>query len=225
MDQRERSGDYEESVRVALDGRQAMIWTCLPGIINSVDLTKMTAEVQPAIQVGLRGLDGIYRPTNLPLCVDCPIEFPSGGGYTLTFPIAPGDECEISFSSRCIDAWWQSGGVQPQAEFRMHDLSDGFVKVGPRSQPRVIANISSTSAQLRSDDGSAYVELAAGHVVNIVAPGGITLNGVHIDASGKITAPSTISAAGEGTFNGHTVGAHTHGGVAVGSAHTAAPTG
>lgn len=224
MLQTERIGDHEEGLRAMLDGRQATIWTCLPGIIDSVDLVKMTAVVQPAIQVSLRGTDGIYRATNLPQCLDCPIVFPSGGGFTLTFPIAAGDECEISFASRCIDAWWQSGNVQPQAEFRMHDLSDGFVKVGPRSQPRVIPNISTTTAQLRSDDGVSYVEMAAGHVVNIVAPGGITLNGVHIDAAGNVTAPGTVTAAGEGSFGGILATQHVHHVSAV-NANTATPTG
>lgn len=207
-----------------LDGRQATIWTCLPGIIDSVDLVKMTAVVQPAIQVSLRGTDGIYRPANLPQCLDCPIVFPSGGGFTLTFPIAVGDECKISFSSRCIDAWWQSGGVQPQAEFRMHDLSDGFVEVGPRSQARLLSNISTTTAQLRSDDGVSYVELAAGHAVKVVAPGGIDLNGVHIDAAGNITAPGTVTAAGEGSFDGILSTQHVHH-VSTVNANTGTPTG
>lgn len=231
MDQRERIADPEEGHRAMLDGRQATIWTCLPGIIDSVDLVKMTAVVQSAIQVSLRGTDGVYRPTNLPQCLDCPIEFPSGGGFTLTFPIAPGDECEITFASRCIDAWWQQGGVQPQAEFRMHDLSDGFVKVGPRSQPRVIPNISASTAQLRSDDGAVYVEVAGGHVVNIVAPGGINLVGpVHMTSTcqidGAVNTNSTITASGEVSANGsHTLSAHRHGGVAAGAAQTAPPTG
>ena len=55
----------------------------------------------------------------------------------------------------------------------MHDLSDGFVFVGVRSQPRVIPNVSTGATQLRSDDGSTLIELdPASQKVRIVAPGG-----------------------------------------------------
>lgn len=219
MEQLERINDYEESLRVAIGANRATIWTCLPGVIESVNLTAMTAVVQLTVQGQSRVVEGTWNNVDLPPVLDCPIQFQSGGGYTMTFPIAKGDECVVHFASRCFDAWWQSGGVQPQAEFRMHDLSDGFVFVGPRSQPRVIPNISATTAQLRSDDGVSYVEMAAGHVVNIVAPGGINLNGVHIDAAGNVTAP------GEGTFNGHTVGGHHHPNVTRGAANSDPPIG
>lgn len=230
MEQLERINDYEESLRVAIGANRATIWTCLPGIIESVNLTAMTAVVQLTVQGQSRVVEGTWSNVDLPPILDCPIIFQSGGGYTLTFPIAPGDECVVHFASRCFDAWWQSGGVQPQAEFRMHDLSDGFVKVGPRSQPRVIPNISATTAQLRSDDGAVYVELAAGHVVNIVAPGGINLVGpVHMTSTcqidGAVNTNSTITAAAEVSANGHTVSAHKHGGVSAGAAQTATPTG
>jgi hypothetical protein len=94
----------------------------------------------------------------------------------------------VVFASRCIDGWWQSGGVQPPAEFRMHDLSDGFAIPG-RARSRASSNVSTTTAQLRSDDGLAYVELdPAGHVVKIKAPGGIVLDGdVHITGSPRPT--------------------------------------
>ncbi|MCL9653139.1 hypothetical protein L2088_00345 [Pseudomonas protegens] len=94
-----------------------------------------------------------------PLLLDCPVQFPAGGGCTLTFPVAKGDECLVVFSSRCIDAWWQSGGIQVQAELRMHDMSDGFALLGFRSLPRMIPGISTSAVQLRSDHSSAFIEV------------------------------------------------------------------
>jgi hypothetical protein len=138
--------------------------------------------------------------------------FPGGGGYTLTFPIAAGDEALVVFSAKCIDAWWAYGGVQVQPELRMHDLSDGFALVGVRSTPRVLSGVSANSAQLRSDNGTAYVELAAGGVVNIVAPGGL-----NIHANTAITGTLTDNAKNVGST-------HTHGGVTTGGGTTGAPT-
>lgn len=202
MDSRERKDDWTETIRTALDGRQASIWTSLPGIIESVDLTRMTARVQPAIK-GVRQLpDGSFQPINLPLLVDCPIKFPNGGGYVLTFPISPGDECEVSFSSRCIDAWWASGGIQPQAEFRMHDLSDGFVEVGPRSQPRVIPNISETTTQLRTESGDTYIEITTSGEVNIKAPVKVTVDSPTAHFTGNVTVAGNVDV--DGTVHGKT---------------------
>jgi hypothetical protein len=169
MDPRERMEDQEETLLAALDGRQANIWTALPGIIQSYNAEAMTAVVQPSIQIGLQQPDGSFVNTALPLLLDCPVIFPNGGGFTLTFPIAAGDECLVLFANRCIDAWWQNGGVQPQAEFRMHDLSDGFAQVGPFSQPRRLENVSAANVQLRNNAGDVYIEMQPNGRVRIQA--------------------------------------------------------
>jgi hypothetical protein len=159
MDFRERINDPQESVRSALAAHTANLWTALPGIIQSVDLGKLTVSVQPSIQAIERTPEGKSNNVNMPVLVDVPIYFPRGGGYTATFPIKAGDECLVVFASRCIDNWWQEGGVQPQFEQRRHDLSDGFALIGPFSQKQVVSNVSSTTAQLRSDDGKHYAEI------------------------------------------------------------------
>ena len=216
MDQRERINDNEEALRAALQGWQASMWTALPGIIESFDAEKLTCSVAPAIQARVRAADGSFQWVSLPLLVDCPVIFPNGGDFVITFPVRAGDECLVIFSSRCIDAWWQSAGIQVQAELRMHDLSDGFVLVGPRSQPSILAGqpaVSTNSTQLRTKDGSAYIELAPGGVVNIKAPGGVHVTGA-IVATDEITAKNT-----------HTVSAHIHGGVQNGGGNTNPPLG
>jgi hypothetical protein len=210
MDPREQIGDHTEALTAMLDGRQSSIWTLLPGIVQSFDPANMTAVVAIALTATQIKADGTQDAINFPPLVDCPVVFPSGGGFILTFPIQAGDECEVRFSSRCIDAWWQNGGVQAQQTFRMHDLSDGFVTVGPRSKPNVPADITTDATELRSDDGSTYIRMNRFQVVGIVAPGGITLNGVTIDSAGNISNVGTLMATGEGTFNGHTVGNHHH---------------
>jgi hypothetical protein len=59
MDQRERSGDFTEALRTAMDGRQAKMWTALPGIIQSFNRGKMTAVVQTTVHLtALPGLSG-----------------------------------------------------------------------------------------------------------------------------------------------------------------------
>lgn len=159
MLRQERTEDPQEMTRSVLVGWQSEIWTALPGILQSFDAEKMTAVVQPAIKGIFRKKDGSETVVTLPQCLDVPVQFIGGGGFTLTFPMKEGDEGLLVFSSRCIDAWWQSGGIQPQAEIRLHDLSDGFFLPGTRSVPRVLENFSTDNAELRADNGDVKIVL------------------------------------------------------------------
>lgn len=180
MDRRERYPSLNEMMIAAMTGWQSNIWTALPGIVSSFDAAKQTCEVQLAIQIKKTSpVDGSFEWITIRPIVDCPVFFPSGGGCTLTFPLVAGDECLVIFSSRCIDAWWQSGGVQNQPILRMHDISDGFVFAGVRSQPRKF-NVSTSSAQLRTDDGNAYIEInPTSHDVNVQTSGNVNISCVN----------------------------------------------
>lgn len=159
MDRSQLLNDAEESMRLVLDGRQSSIWTAMPGIIQSVNLSAMTCEVQPAIQGTVEDETGKIQSVNLPLLVDVPIVFPGGGGYLVTFPLEAGDEVLVVFASRCIDAWWQSSGIQRPMEARMHDLSDAFAIPGPRSQPNTADSISATDLEIRNDAGTTLISI------------------------------------------------------------------
>ncbi|AFN31186.1 translation initiation factor IF-2 [Klebsiella michiganensis] len=187
----------------------------IPGIIQSFDSDAVTAVVQPAIKGAEQDESGAEVSVNLPLLVDVPVVFPRGGGCTLTFPVKEGDECLVIFADRCIDFWWQSGGVQEPVDGRMHDLSDAFAIVGPQSQANKISGISTKAAQLRTDDGSAFIEVSAGGAVTITSPQ-ITINGP-LQVNGKITSTGDQVAAGISQTG------HTHGGVEPGGGNTGVP--
>lgn len=197
MDRRELLNDAEEALRLALDGRQACLWSAMPGIVTKVDFTKMTCEVQLTIQGAITDENNATTFVNLPLLVDVPIVFPSAGGFTITLPLAVDDEVLVVFASRCIDTWWQSGGVQKPAEFRMHDLSDGFAIPGPKSIPNVIGSISSTDAQIRNNAGTTYVSIKANGSIELVSPVGVGVVG-------------DLTVSGEVTANGIELSTHTH---------------
>jgi len=202
-----------QSLERQINGRLARAWTSLPGIIQSFNAAQQTVVVQPAIRAVVFDIDG--QPTNvaLPLLLDCPAQFPAGGGFSLTFPVKAGDECLVVFASRCIDAWWQSGGVQNQAVMRMHDLSDGFALLGFRSVPRALSAISTSATQLRSDDGATFVEVGAGEItlkgaqINLQGPVVQTGGAASFDTS--VTAPA-LDGTTSITVAGKDVGGHTH---------------
>lgn len=187
----------------------------IPGIIQSFDPETVTAVVQIAIKGMERDASGSEASVNLPLLVDVPVVFPRGGGCTLTFPVKEGDECLVIFADRCIDFWWQNGGVQEPVDGRMHDLSDAFAIPGPQSQAKKISGISNTSTQLRTDDGTAFIELATGGAVTITSPQ-VTINGP-LQVNGEITST------GDQVADGISQTGHTHGGVESGGSNTGVP--
>ncbi|HHE5355697.1 TPA: Gp138 family membrane-puncturing spike protein [Klebsiella pneumoniae] len=183
----------------------------IPGIIQSFDPDAVTAVIQPAIKGVEHDASGAEVSVNLPLLVDVPVIFPRGGGCTLTFPVSAGDECLIIFADRCIDFWWQSGGIQEPVDGRMHDLSDAFAIFGPQSQAKKISGISTSAVELRSDDGAAKLSLnPASGAINGTAPGGFNLNGLKILSDGRLQ-----------LVDGSIVDKHAHGGVEPGGSNTA----
>lgn len=227
MDRRERSGDPLTAMLAALQGNQSLIWTALPGIIAekdggpSFDPAKRTVTIQPAIQALVQSPNGDKAWVTLPLLVDCPVFFPGGGGVTMTFPIRTGDECLVVFSSRCIDSWYQSGGVQNQPMLRMHDLSDGFALVGVSSVPSVIPAISTSKSQWRDDAGTTYIEVdPEGTAIKIITPGDVIVEAggdmsaevggnmvttVGGDMNADVTGALTVTAAGGATLTAETL--------------------
>lgn len=190
IDRRERYRDQEEQLRTAFDGMKSGIWTALPGIIQSFSIVGGApfAAVQPAV-MAMMVTDGGLKPANLPILPHCPVWFPRGGGCSLTFPVKAGDECMLVFSSRALDGWWQSGTAQTPADLRSHDLSDAVAYVGLTSSARPLQGISTTSTQLRSDDGTTIIDLnATGQVITTTAPAGIQMNAPDVSTSGNLTA-------------------------------------
>lgn len=205
------------ALKAALGDKQANIWTALPATVNSFNGGKITVSAQPTIQAQVWQPNGTWVDTTMPLCLDCPVMYPGGGGFVFTFPLSKGDEGLLVFSSRCIDAWWQSGGVQKQAELRMHDLSDGFFfPTGGLSQPNIPQNVSANTAQMRTKDGASYVDL------NPAAGGTVTIKAANIVLDGNVQmggAGNTITGQGGGAVDFGATSVK-QGGKDIGALHT-----
>ena len=221
-DERAPSERREQDLKL----RQAAINTrvAMPGIIQSFDATEQTVTVQCAIREKIN-MDGNLSWQDIPLLLDVPIIFPRAGNYILTMPIQAGDECLVVFGDSCMDAWWQSGGVQNQIDCRRHDLSDGYAIVGLYSQPRRIANYSTNTAQLRNLSGSAYVELN-GNTINIVgsevniSASTVNVNGPNTTITGRTVIDGKTSITSETDIQGRDFISHTHSGVMTGGGNT-----
>lgn len=241
-------GDREHLDAALTKAISSGLRVAMPGIIQSFDPETVTCVVQPAISGTQTDSSGNEQSAPLPLLSDVPVIFPRGGGVTLTFPVKAGDECLVIFADRCIDFWWQSGGIQDPVDTRQHDLSDAFALVGPQSQAQKISGISTSAAQLRTDDGAAFIEVAAGHNITVTTPGKlvanaqggteitsptIVLNGaVTINGSlsqgmgpggGNATMLGPITVTNDVTAGGKSLQNHVHSGVQTGSGQTGKP--
>lgn len=231
MNREERLDDPEESLRLAMESQQAQIWTALPGVVAAVNLAAQTLSVQPTVQGSVASPDGAKQLVNLPLLVDVPIVWPRAGGFALTFPIAAGDEVLVVFASRCIDSWWQSGGIGAPAEARMHDLSDGFAILAPTSQPKKLSGVSSTNVQLRDEAGTTYVEITPDGKARVVAATQIDVEAPTVNITGDLNVTGEMNLVGQLTQSGGSMtiggvvfGTHKHTGVQPGSGTSGGPT-
>lgn len=151
--------------------------TGLPGIIRSYDPITKRARVAPAV---LRLMtDG--RTFELPEVVNVPVMHPSGGGYTLLFPLQPGDAVWLAFSQRGLSRFKQGYTVSAPDE-GMFSIKDAVAMAGFGSLS--VTPASTTGVSLQSDDGSHSIV--------------IDDTGINITTSGEVT----ITPAGGATVNG-----------------------
>ena len=221
-------GNEEEALKVMTENYIQNARVAIPAIIVQFDPQKQTASVQPAIKDTLQG-----QSVALPELSDVPVQFPRAGGYSLTFPVKAGDECLLVFSDMCIDGWWQSGGVQNQAEKRRHDLSDACAILGITSIPKALKNVCMEGVQLRNDSGTDYIQISEQGILlkskNIRIEGttdivGVTtINGSRIGTDGTSTIKGNVNITGDAVIGGISFAGHTHSGVETGGGSTQTP--
>lgn len=142
---------------------------CHVATIQSYNATLQTATAQVAYKKTYyerNALTGTYDPVlvDYPLLADCPVIFPGGGGFALTFPVAAGDECLVLFNDRDINNWFAGNQGAEVDSPRAHAFADGFILVGPRSKPNVLTGVNGSGAELRTKDGTVKVSVGASKV-------------------------------------------------------------
>lgn len=214
----QRSTPSNVVIDTAFRNNMKDVYTGIAGHVIAFDPKTQRAQVQiGVIRVNIDGTT--FEP---PPIVDVPVQFP-GDDYVLEFQINPGCEGFIHFSQRCLDGWKQTGGIADNPVARFHNKQDAFFSPGGRSLGNVISQFSNDGISLRDasgtqrlwlkGDGSCHMQNGAGYI-RLMADGSVVINGVTIDASGKVTVPSSLRVAGK-ELNGHV-----HGGVASGGSNT-----
>jgi hypothetical protein len=187
------SGGFERTLDAVKQAVSMGLRVAMPGTVLSFDPDAQTVAVQPKIQQLLADGSG----EDFPPLPSVPAYCMRGGAFVVTMPIKSGDPCLVIFGDRAIDAWFSSGDHAPPADYRQHDLSDGFAIVGFSPLPQTIPDYNTEAAELRNLDGDQYVRLAPdGSITNATAGGSTVLSAAGAFA---INAPAGI------TLNGNTL--------------------
>jgi hypothetical protein len=132
--------------------------TCLPGIIQSYNQSTKRAQVLPAIERTFTNGDS----QALPILVDVPVIFPSGGGFTVTMPMKKGDGVLILFSQRGITNFKKSFSQSLPDKDSLLSLKDAIAIAGFGAIN--ITPSSSSGATVQSEDGQNAVIVEDGKV-------------------------------------------------------------
>lgn len=131
--------------------------TMVPGIVQSYNQQTKRAVVRPALR-RVRTDGGTF---DLPAIVNVPIVFPSGGGFTLVFPLQNGDALPLVFSQRGLSRFKDVYEVT-DPDTALFDLKDAVGLAGFGALTISPATTNGTS--LQSEDGSNHIFVENGKI-------------------------------------------------------------
>lgn len=129
--------------------------TSIPGHVVAFNPDTQLAQ----IQIGIKRIDVQGKKFDPPPLIEVPVYFAGGSKYGVEHQLDPNDEGIILFSQRCIDGWFNTGGIAENPILRFHDYSDAMFLPGLRSQPNVLESFANDGVRLRNADASHYVWL------------------------------------------------------------------
>ena len=164
-------------LRHAFEQLMKGINTCLPGFIVDYDPATRRAKVQAALPL-LTTEDNLV---DWPIIANVPVVFPSGGGYSLLFPLESGEPVLLAFAQRGIREFKKRHQRAAPEASSFFSEKDAIAIAGfgpPPSSP--IAPVSSQGVVLQDNSGTTFVALEA-EGVRIETTGTLTLRASRIN--------------------------------------------
>lgn len=132
----------------------------LPGRIVSYDAAKQTADVECGVRLPLKGEFGEVVYEEFPIFPDVPIAWPRGGGFFITFPLAPEDPVFLVFSDVPMGEYLTTGKVSDPMDTRRH--SSGYpmaIPGGASPDPKALTDASATKLVLGKDGATVQISI------------------------------------------------------------------
>ena len=183
--------DLQVLLKLVNDNVNATLNCVRVGIIQSFNPTKQTVNLKLTnkMLINFKSLDPSDQPIykEIDQLLDCPLLLQGGINSGLTFPDIVGSECIVLFADRDIDNWFINGGIQPHASYRMHDFSDGFCLLRPRSLPNIINNYDTENVTIFY--GNSVIKIGS---FGVQVVGNLSVSG-NLSVTGEITASNIVS--------------------------------
>jgi len=208
--------------------------TCYPGEIVEFDPVTQFATVRVAIEQYFKWLgkeEEEYTKVPKPLIYDVPVQFPFGGGYSITMPVKSGDSCLVIFAQRGIDHWLYDGLMEagkldnrpsPQ-HLRYYNHTDALCIVGFNPETKPVTDFNPDHLVIRNKENTTkitikpeevVVDAVSTVVVNspdvVVNATTVTMNATTVAVNGNLTISGTTTSQGEVTGNGVGLSSHKH---------------
>lgn len=113
-----------ELLEAAVEGKTRNLRVALPGRIEKYDPATRRATVQVVVQDGYVDGDGERQTVTIPAMTDVPVLMTGSGSVRVKFPIKPGSQCWVMFSSSSIARVKSTDGtdvVDPADDRRHHE--------------------------------------------------------------------------------------------------------
>ncbi len=143
------------------DDLSKRIRSVVTGNVVSYDPAAQTATVQPAPKE--RDESGEYE-VEAPV-QNAPVVFPSGGGWSVSWALLPGDPVLLLVPDRPTEGFRMTGTTYEPTVALRHSLSYSFVWPGAGPCPDPITGLSATDFHIRGPGGLAVTITTTGQIV------------------------------------------------------------
>ena len=119
-----------EVLEAAIEGYVNDLRVCMAGRIEAYDANTRRATVQILVQDRFIGEDGELRQVTIPQLTDCPVLGIGSGTVRILYPIKPGSQCWVMFSSSSLARLKSSSNttaVTDPGDDRHHHEADAVV--------------------------------------------------------------------------------------------------
>lgn len=108
-----------------------------PGKVQTYNPVTQTADVEPMVQRPVPAEDGTTVFEDLPVIPNVRVGWPRGGGYSLQWPLSPGDFVMLVFPTFDPSQWRTSGSKSPPGFLGTHVLGQPVALPceGPATSP------------------------------------------------------------------------------------------